>query len=51
MNLSSYQIIQGDPDNKINTEKITTRGEAAELCYKLLKQLETDALNGSGDLK
>lgn len=52
MNLSSYQIIQGDSDNKINTEKITSRGEAAELCYKLLKQLETDALNSSsGDLK
>lgn len=51
MNLSSYQIIQGDSNNKINTNKITTRGEAAELCYKLLKQLESDALNSSGDLK
>lgn len=51
MNLSSYQIIQGDSDNKINTDKITSRGEAAELCYKLLKQLESNALTGSGDLK
>ena len=51
MNLSSYQIIQGNSDNKINTEKTTSRGEAAELCYKLLKQLETDALSDSGDLK
>ena len=51
MNLSSYQIIQGNSNNNINTSKIATRGEAAELCYKLLKQLETDALNSSGDLK
>ena len=51
MNLSSYKIIQGDSDNKINTSKVTSRGEAAELCYKLLKQLETKALNNSGDLK
>ncbi len=50
MNLSSYQIIQGDSDNNINSNKITNRGEAAELCYKLVKQLEADALN-SGDLK
>lgn len=54
-NLTAYQIIQGDSNNNINTNKITTRGEAAELCYKLLKQLEKNDLNdsstSSGDLK
>ena len=54
-NLTAYQIIQGDSNNAINSNKTTTRGEAAELCYKLLKQLELNDLNGSstnsGDLK
>ena len=54
-NLTAYQIIQGDSNNKINTTKTTTRAEAAELCYKLLKQIELDDLtnstNNSGDLK
>ena len=53
--LSAYQIIQGDSNNAINTNKTTTRAEAAELCYKLLKQLElhdlNDTTNNSGDLK
>ena len=54
-NLTAYQIIQGDSNNAINTNKTTTRGEAAELCYKLLKQLEIsdlkDSSTSSGDLK
>lgn len=54
-NLTAYQIIQGDSNNAINTNKVTTRGEAAELCYKLLKQLELsdlkDSSENSGDLK
>lgn len=51
-NLTSYKIIQGDSDNAINTSRVTTRGEAAELCYKLLKQIEIyDLTNNSGDLK
>lgn len=54
-NLTAYQIIQGDSSNAINSSKTTTRAEAAELCYKLLKQLEKNDLNdsstSSGDLK
>lgn len=54
-NLTAYQIIQGDSNNAINSSKTTTRGEAAELCFKLLKQLELNDLNdsstSSGDLK
>ncbi len=51
-NLTAYKIIQGDSNNAINTGRTTTRGEAAELCYKLLKQIETNSLNSnSGDLK
>ena len=54
-NLTAYQIIQGDSNNAINSSKTTTRGEAAELCFKLLKQLELndlkDSSTASGDLK
>lgn len=54
-NLTAYQIIQGDSNNAINSDKITSRAEGAELCYKLLKQLELNDLNNSstnsGDLK
>lgn len=52
-NLSAYQIIQGSSNNVVNPSNITSRGEAAELCYKLLKQIETNDLTstGSGDLK
>ena len=50
-NLSAYQIIQGSSNN-VNSNSIASRGEAAELCYKLLKQIETSNLGtGSGDLK
>lgn len=50
-NLSAYKILQGDSDKMINASSVVTRGQAAELCYKLLKQLETSALTPSGDLK
>lgn len=38
-NLTAYQIIQGSVDEKINPLNQTTRGEAAELCFKLYKQI------------
>lgn len=51
-NLSAYQIIQGDSNGTFRPLDILTRGEAAELSFKLLKQLETNSLeNGSGDIK
>ncbi len=51
-NLTAYKIIQGDNVGTFRPADLLTRGEAAELCYKLLKQLETNQLNeGSGDLK
>ena len=51
-NLTAYKIIQGDSMGAFRASSQLTRGEAAELCYKLLKQLEANSLNaGSGDLK
>lgn len=50
-NLSAYQIIQGDAEGTFRPMDSLTRGEAAELSFKLLKQLELISLNGSGDLK
>ena len=50
-NLSAYQIIQGDSEGTFRPLDILTRAEAAELSFKLLKQLELDNLTGSGDLK
>lgn len=50
-NLSAYQIIQGDAEGTFRPNDILTRGEAAELSFKLLKQLELISLNGSGDVK
>ncbi len=50
-NLTGYKIIQGGNGNKINTSGIVTRGQAAELCYKLLKQIESSQLTPSGDVK
>lgn len=49
-NLTAYQIIQGtgaefDPNSNI------TRGQAAEMCFKLVKQLEKDALSAKPDVK
>ena len=51
-NLTAYKIIQGDVMGTFRATSQLTRGEAAELSYKLLKQLEANSLNdGSGDLK
>ena len=50
-NLSAYQIIQGDNAGTFRPLDILTRGEGAELSYKLLKQLELIDLTGSGDVK
>lgn len=50
-NLSAYQIIQGDSTGTFRPTDILTRGEGAELSYKLLKQLELIDLTGSGDVK
>lgn len=39
-NLSAYKIIQGDSNKNINPLNTINRGEAAELIYKVLKQIE-----------
>ena len=45
-------MLQGDSENMFNPHKTLTRAEAAELSFKLLKQLELNNLsNGSGDIK
>ena len=43
-NLTAYKIIQGS-GNEFDPNSIITRGQAAEMCYKLIKQLEKDALD------
>lgn len=51
--LTSYKIIQGD-GTYFRPNSIITKAEAAEMAYKLLKQIEADEWNGttgSGDLK
>ena len=50
-NLSAYKIIQGDSTGTFRPNDILSRAEAAELSFKLLKQLEIDSLTGSGDVK
>ena len=41
-NLSAYQIVQGNTENEFKPNRVLTKAEAIELCYKLIKQLETD---------
>ena len=53
--LTAYKIIQGDGTN-IRANSLITKAESAELCYKTLKQLESEVWNSSsgdmsGDLK
>ena len=49
-NLTAYKIIQGDSENRFSPNKIITRAEAAEMCYKTVKQLESEEMpNISGD--
>ena len=51
-NLTAYKIIQGDSENKFKPNKILNRAEAAEMCYKLVKQLDVENMpNTSGDIK
>lgn len=50
-NLTAYKIIQGDSDNNFNPNKVLSRAEAAEMSYKLVKQLESDNMPSiSGDI-
>lgn len=50
-NLTSYKIIQGNSNKEFNPNKIISRAEAAEMCYKLVKQLEKEQMtNPSGDI-
>lgn len=50
--LTAYKIMQGD-GTYIRANSLITKAESAELCYKLLKQIESDSwnTNSSGDLK
>lgn len=50
-NLSAYKIIQGDVAGTFRPMSRLTRGEAAELSFKLLKQLEQNSMASSGDIK
>ena len=50
-NLSAYKIIQGDVAGTFRPMSKLTRGEAAELSFKLLKQLEQNSMTSSGDIK
>lgn len=50
-NLSAYKIIQGDAAGTFRPMSKLTRGEAAELSFKLLKQLEQNSMTSSGDIK
>ena len=45
-NLTSYQIIQGS-GNEFDPNSVITRGQAAEMCFKLIKQMEKDALSSN----
>lgn len=49
--LTAYKIMQGD-GTYIRPNSLITKAESAELCYKLLKQIESDTWkSASGDLK
>ena len=51
-NLTAYKIIQGNDTNKFNANRIISKAEAAEMCYKLVKQLEAEEMpSTSGDIK
>ncbi len=47
-NLTSYKIIQGS-DGTFDPNSIITRGQAAEMCFKLIKELEKNEI--STDIK
>lgn len=52
-NLSAYKIVQGDSNKNINPLDTINRGEAAELIYKVLKEMDLLKLESipSGDSK
>lgn len=55
-NLTAYKIIQGNSNNEFRPDKIISKAEAAEMCYKLIKQLESEEMpnirgDASGDIK
>ena len=51
-NLTAYKIIQGNDSNEFKPNRIISKAEAAEMCYKLIKQMETEEMpNVSGDIK
>ena len=43
-NLSAYEIVQGNAQNEFKPNRILTKAEAIELCFKLVKQLESDSM-------
>jgi len=51
-NLTAYKIIQGNSNNEFRPNKIISKAEAAEMCFKLVKQLEAEEMpDASGDIK
>ena len=51
-NLTAYKIIQGNDSNEFKPNRIITKAEAAEMCFKLVKQLESEEMpSESGDIK
>lgn len=48
-NLVAYEIVQGTTSNTFKPNSIITRAEAAELTFKLVKELEKQALDGEDD--
>ena len=43
-NLSAYEIVQGNDQNEFKPNRILSKAEAIELCFKLVKQLEADSM-------
>lgn len=49
-NLTAYKIIQGNSSNEFKPNRVISKAEAAEMCYKLVKELEKENMpNVSGD--
>ena len=49
-NLTAYKIVQGS-GNVFDPNSVINRGQAAEMCFRLIKQMEKDALTPTTDLK
>lgn len=55
-NLTAYKIIQGNDTNEFSPNKIISKAEAAEMCFKMIKQIEASDMpivsgDVSGDIK